>query len=166
MRKSVTILFLGISLFGFSQKVKLKKGDILIDEKPWMKYDGCKTFDDPCSVLNLSGEELIFIKYVDILQEDRISEFDVNYSEVKFLGTNTFVEFEGKANKEILELIYKSKLIDESGQLNEENVQRFIEKYGRPISKRLNRPKNNTNTVIIKEEPSRGSGININIGRQ
>ena len=160
LRSVLTLLFLGICLTGFGQKIKLKKSDVLVDEVVWLKYDGCGMMQSHCSVMNLKGEEIIFIKSID-------SPFDeFMYSEVKFLGMNLMVEFERTSNKSIFEFLYKGKVVDENGDLDEEMVQRLVEKYGTPVSDKLNRTTTtNTNTIIIKEEPSRGSGININLGR-
>ena len=47
-----TVLFLSISLLGYSQKVKLKKGEVLVDDVVWMNYQECGSFDSTCSLLN------------------------------------------------------------------------------------------------------------------
>lgn len=167
MKNIFSILALIVCFSGFSQKVKLKKGEILIDEVLWAKYTDCGPFDSNCSILNLSGEEVIFMKLHNIpggaprTQSNPQGNF--SYKEVKFLGLNATVEFEGTTDKKIFALIYNAKLIGEDGQLDEEKVSRFIEKYGTPVSSR-NTSTNTTNTIIIKEEPRR-SGVNINLGR-
>jgi hypothetical protein len=164
----IIILALGISFTGFSQKVKLKKGDVLVDEALWLKYDGCGGFDSTCSVSNLNGEEIIFMNHVSIEGAGPVmksgTRFDLTYYEVKFLGMKAVVEFEDDSAKKILELIYKGGLVQADGTLDEEKVQRMVEKYGTPVSDRLNRPTGNNQTIIIKED-QRPSGVNINIGR-
>ncbi|HEY0047021.1 MAG TPA: hypothetical protein VGB44_09960 [Flavobacterium sp.] len=168
-RTLLSVLCLVVSVVGFSQKIKLKKGDILVDEVVWLKYDGCGTFQSTCSILNLKGEEVIFIQSYQLEGEAPISPSNskgiLYYMEVKFLGLNASVEFEDYTQKKVLEMIYKGKLINDAGELDEDMVQRFVEKYGSPVSARLNRAKVNTNTVIIREETPR-SGVNINIGRK
>ena len=117
--------------------------------------------------MNQQGEELIYIKFNHLDGEAPSSASNpkgtLNYSEVKFLGLNASVEFEGRTSKKIIEYIHQANLIDGDGKLNEDNVVRFVEKHGNPVSARLNRG-TTTNTVIIREEP-RKSGVNINIGR-
>ncbi|RZJ31317.1 MAG: hypothetical protein EOO48_02450 [Flavobacterium sp.] len=164
----LTVILIGLSVSAFAQKVKMKKGDILVDDVAWLKYDGCGTFESICSILNLQGEEIIFIKTYNLEGEAPISpsnpKGNLYYHEVKFLGMNLSVEFEDRTQKKILELIYKGKLVDEKGQLDEEQVQRFVEKYGMPVSARLNRK--TSNTIIIKEDSDDDRPkVNISIGR-
>ena len=162
MKRILTLLVLFVSLVGFSQKIKLKKGEILVDDVAWLKYDGCGMLSANCSAMNLKGDEIIFIKMIDNPFDDTM------YCEVKFLGMNAMVEFEHTTIKTIFEYLYKGKVVAEDGELDQEKVERFIEKYGTSVSIKLKqRSNNNTNTIIIKEEPRepRGSGVNINIGR-
>jgi len=161
------VIALGISINGFSQKVKLKKGDVLVDEAVWLKYDGCGGFDNTCSISNLAGDEIIFMNFVRIDGAGTLTksgtQFDLTYFEVKFLGMNAVTEFEDHTARKILELIYKGGLVQADGTLDEEKVERMVEKYGTPVSARLNRPTGNQ-TIIIKDESPK-SGVNINIGR-
>ncbi len=167
LRTLLLLAFIAVSSAVSAQKIKMKKGDILVDEAPWLKYDGCGTFQSICSILNQQGDEIIFIKTYNLEGEAPMTpsnpKGNLYYYEVKFLGLNVSAEFEDHTQKKILELIYKGKVVNDKGQLDEEMVQRFVEKYGMPVSARLNRSNNNTNTIIIKEEPR--SGINVNIGR-
>ncbi len=165
MKKLFFILTLFAFFTGFSQEVKLKKGDVLVDGVVWMKYQDCGAFDKTCSLLNLNNEELIFFKFNNI--EGAVPMTSSNpkgnlaYVEVKFLGFNKSFEIQ-KTQKNIIELLFNSKVIDSEGALDQEKAAILVEKYGSEFSDRLNR-KENTNTIIIKEEP-RKPGININIG--
>nr|WP_294777313.1 hypothetical protein [uncultured Flavobacterium sp.] len=158
MKKLFTILFLMISVASFSQKVKLKKGDVLVDEKQWLKYKK-DVFD--YSIMNLKGDEIIFIKYVVRGPNNQVfsKEGEPNYYQVSFLGLNKKVEIR-KFDKDILEILYSGKVVNEDGTLNNEKIDILVEKYGNQYSEN-----NGNNTIIIKEEPVRRSGININIGR-
>ena len=164
----VIMVLLALSATVSAQKVKLKKGDVLVDETPWLKYDGCGTFDSACSLLNAAGDEIIFIKMISIEGEKPITSSNprgtLTYLEVKFLGLNASTEFENVSRKTVIEYLYKGKLVAADGTLDEEMVQRFIEKYGSPVSARLNRGSNTTNTVIIHDEAPR-SGVNIHLGK-
>ena len=169
LKRFVTLCLLTISLLGFSQKVKLKKGDILVDDVVWLKYEGCGGFDSTCSISNLAGDEIIFMNFVRINGAGPVTksgaQFDLTYYEVKFLGMNAVTEFENETARKILELIYKGGLVQADGTLDEEKVERMVEKYGTPVSTRLNRGNNSNNTIIIKEEPRSGSGINVHLGK-
>ena len=169
MKKIIFGLLILFSIFGISQDIKLKKGDVLVDEKVWLNYDGCGGFSNSCSLMVLSSkEEIVYMKFVKIPGVEPITNYnktgDLTYIEVKFLGLNKSIELK-EGFKKAINMIYNSKCINDDGTFDEEKVQRIIEKYGTPFSDRLNRS-NNTNTIIIKEEEEpRRSGININIGR-
>jgi hypothetical protein len=166
MKKIALIIALSFAFLGFSQEVKLKKGSVLIDGNPWLKYQDCGGFDSTCSLLNTTGDEIIFFKWVKVPgAEPRTSsnpEGNLTYVEISFLGLNKKFEIQ-KTQKNIIEMIYLGKIVNEDGTLNEEKVNRMVEKYGTPFSDRLNA--GTKNTIIIRDEPSRGSGVNINIGR-
>lgn len=165
MKKLIFILTLFVSFFGISQEIKLKKGEVLVDGAVWMKYQDCGAFDRTCSLLNLNNEELIFFKFINIEgvvpMTSSNPKGNLAYVEVKFLGFNKSFEIQ-KTQKNIIELLFNSKVIDSDGVLNQEKAAILVEKYGNEFSVRLNK-KENTNTIIIKEEP-RKPGININIG--
>jgi len=165
MKKLIFILSLFVSFFGFSQEVKLKKGEVFVDGAVWMKYQDCGAFDRTCSLLNLNNEELIFFKFINIEgavpSSSSNPKGNLSYVEVKFLGFNKSFEIQ-KTQKNIIELLFNSKVIDSDGVLNQEKAAILVEKYGNEFSDRLNK-KESTNTIIIKEEP-RKPGININIG--
>jgi hypothetical protein len=163
----ITILFLSISLFGFSQKVKLKKGEVLVDDVVWMNYQECGSFDSTCSLLNKNKEEIIFFKFINLEGVEPSTPSNprgtLNYVEVKFLGFNKGFEIR-KTQKDIIQLLYNSKVLTESGELDQEKAAILVEKYGTEFSNRLNRTSNNNTTIIIKEDTPR-NGVNINLGR-
>jgi hypothetical protein len=166
--KKLVLLLLLITFSGFSQKVKLKKGEILIDDVVWMNYQDCGAFDTTCSILNKNKDEVIFFKWVKVKGgEPRTSsnpDGDLIYIEVKFLGFNKFFEIK-KTQKDIITMLYNGKVINSEGELDEDKAARMVEKYGTEFSNRLNQSNNNsTQTIIIKEERPR-NGININLGR-
>jgi hypothetical protein len=171
MKKTITVLFFLVSVFTFSQEIKLKKGEILVDDKVWLNYEGCGGFSASCSLMMVSDkQEIIYMKFIRIEGAEPITSYnktgELTYIEIKFLGLNKFIELDGSFKKAV-NIIYNSKCINEDGTFDEDKVLRLIEKYGTPFSDRLrsnNNNNNNNNTVIIKEEP-RGSGVNINIGR-
>lgn len=168
MKKLILVLLVLVSFSGFSQKVKLKKGEILIDEVVWMNYQDCGSFDTTCSILNKNKDEVIFFKWVAVkgAEPKTASNTDgtLRYVEVKFLGFNKSFEIQ-KMQKDIIALLYNGKVINADGELDQEKAARMVEKYGTEFSNRLNQSNgNNTQTIIIKEETPR-NGININLGR-
>jgi hypothetical protein len=160
MKKIFLGLLLMVSFLGFSQKIKLKKGDVLVDGLVWLKYEN-DTFD--CSVLNLNKEEIIFLKYIVQGPNNQVFSRDgePNYFQISFLGQNKKIEIR-EFEEDILSILYSSKVVNEDGTLNPEKVDRLVEKYGTTFSDKAKL--NTTNTVIIREEPRR-SGVNINTGR-
>lgn len=169
MKKIFTVFFLILTLKSFSQDIKLKKGEVLVDEKVWLNYDGCGGFSNTCSLMISSNkEEIIYMNFVKIPGVEPITNYnktgDLTYIDVKFLGLNRSIELDVTFKKAI-SIISNSKCVNEDGTFDDDKVQRLIEKYGTPFSDRLNKTTtNNNNTIIIKEEPKR-SGVNINIGR-
>jgi hypothetical protein len=162
MKKIIAILVVLISFLSFSQKIKMKKGDLIVDDISWLKYQESNNFD--VSLINASGDEIIFLKFVKQGVDNMIFGDNVkpNYYEVSFLGLSKKVEIRNLP-KQIISIIYNAKIVDDKGVLISEKVDRMVEKYGTSFSDE-NKKTNNTNTIIIKEEPRR-SGININIGR-
>ncbi len=168
MKNIFLVLLLIVSFLGFSQDIKLKKGEVLVDDKAWLNYDGCGGFSQSCSLMMTSNkEEIIYMNLVIVPGVEPITNYnktgDLKYIEVKFLGLNKIIELD-LTFKKAISIIYNSKCVNADGTFDEEKVERLVEKYGTPFSDRLNKTTNNTNTIIIKEEPRR-SGVNINIGR-
>lgn len=168
MKKIITFLILIYSVFGFSQKIKLKKGDVLVDDVVWLKYQDCGSFDSTCSLIGKDGEEIIFFKWINVPGVEPVTQYNkdgsLRYVEIIFVGQKKKIELQ-KTQKNSIEMIYNSKLVNEDGTLNQDKVERLVEKYCTAFSDRLNKS-NNPSTIIINnnQEPVR-SGININIGR-
>ena len=164
MKKLLIALFLLFSIFGFSQKVRVKNGFVTVDGVNWIKCVEPSSYT--FSLLNNNEEEIVFIKPITIPNAEPISQYNndgsVSYFVVKFLGLNK--EYELRTNyKDVLKNLYLSKAINEDLSLNEDKINLLVEKYGNEISNKYGN--NRTETVIIKEEPVRRSGVNINIGR-
>jgi hypothetical protein len=135
-----TFLFLSFSLLGFSQKVKFKKGEVLVDDALWLKYQDCGTFDSTCSLLNKENEEIIFFKFISVKGAEPRTQSNpdgtLRYVEISFLGEKKKIELK-KTQKDCIELLYNSKVVNEDGTLNTEKVDRLVEKYGKEFSDRL-----------------------------
>jgi len=115
-----TLFFIPILMF--SQKVKIKKGIVYVDKKEYLKVD-CSFICEENSIYNLDGKELIFI----MTKGDPNSSKEV-YDKIKFLGTGKSIESK-KTLKGFIKLLYNNKVITESGELNEVEVDKLVEKY-------------------------------------
>ncbi len=164
-------IFLAVSLciisLGFSQEVKIKKDQVFIDEQHWLNSDGCGMFGASCSLSNLNGDEIIYMKYVELKGVEPITNYNktgnVSYSEIKFLGLNVSIELQ-ESYKKIIKILYAAKVVNPDGTLDEEKVQKLVEKYGSAFSERYNKTTNNTIIINNNQEPQR-RGVNINLGR-
>ena len=127
MKRIFTVLLVMISLASFSQKIKLKKGDVLVDDVAWLKYKEYNAFD--YSIMNLNGDEIIYMKFVKQGLDNMIfsNAGDPNYYQISFLGLNKKIEIRNFA-KEIIIILRDSKVVNEDGTLNPEKVDRLVEK--------------------------------------
>lgn len=128
---SKSILIVLFALFSSAvvnaQKVKIKKGIAYVDGKEYLKPSKCGLFQSECSISNLKGEEIIYIKS---LENPRATG---SYFQVTFLGMDTKIEIQ-KTMKPFIKLLYTHNVVDENGALVEEKVKLLYEKYGNEIS--------------------------------
>lgn len=133
------VMFFGISFTSFAQKVKLKKGDVLIDEVVWLKYQDCGGFDKTCSLLDKNNEEIVYLNWVTVPGAEPRTKSNPNgnltYVEIKFLGLKKSFEIQ-KSQKDIIKMLYNSKVINEDLTVNEEKAESMVEKYGTEFSVR------------------------------
>lgn len=149
IKNTLTLLLLLTSFFYcFSQKIKLRNGEVLVDNMVWLRYldGGIRT----CSLLNLHGEELVFINNIST-SSTNVSYYGVtetydSYYEVKFLGTRTYFEIRSSLKK-IMQILYASRVIDTEGRLDKEQAARLVEKYGTSISDAAENRNNNINYI-------------------
>lgn len=148
MKKIITLLFLTVSVLGFSQDINFKKGIVSIDGKECLKYDSSAT---NVTYQNLNGDDIIILKYI------RVN--GLLYNKVIFVESKQ--EFTSESyiftKKLLIEKLLKTNTLVDC-TLNEEKVRTFVLKFDEKVEERLN--SGNTNTIIIKEEPRR-SGVNI-----
>jgi hypothetical protein len=134
MKKVLVLFLLSFSIFGFAQKVKLKDNKILIDKVEVYKYseEGFMT-----TMSTLSDVE--FISIVSATYQERNQLHDPRYTTsspyitryvytVKFLKsgkeltTNLYL-------KDLALAVYKSNMVDENGNIDDEKLDIFITKY-------------------------------------
>lgn len=165
--RAIFVLICLVALSASAQKVKLKKGDVLVDETAWLKYDGCGGWDSVCSLINGSGEEIVFIKFIQSEPSTNMlfNKYGApNYYEVSFLGMNRKIEVR-EFFKDIIQILYNGKVVAADGTLDEDRVNRLVEKYGTSFSDKLNRGSNNTVIIRERDDDDDNPRVNISIGR-
>ena len=114
-----------------AQKVKIKKGIAYVDKKPYVKVE---RESGNMSIYPLEGDdEIIFLKLHDPTPNNNQNLDD--YYIVRFIDSGKEVEIDDKSRKGILKMIYKAKIVNKDGTLNEEKMKKFITKYGSDVSK-------------------------------
>jgi hypothetical protein len=139
MKKVLVILFLSISFLGFSQKVKLKKDKVIIDDVETYNYEReglLTTF----STLN-SSEEFISVLSTEYQTKNDAyyrtpnpSKYGISPMRAEFVFTVKFLKsgkelFTEMAPKEVIKAVFKANLVDENGKIDDEKLDVFITKY-------------------------------------
>ena len=133
----------------YGQKVKLKNDVALVDGTPYITFTTI-TFGSDYAIKNVkSTEDEISILYLDYTDPTKTSSGNpdgkVRWIEVNFLTFDLKCEVDSRGRKGFAKLLYLSKIYVDD-QLNEDNVTKFVNKYGTKFSD--NRPGGNT-TIII-----------------
>lgn len=150
MKKLIFILTIILfSTISFSQKVKMKGDVVSVDGVPFLKFTTI-TFGSDYSVKHINADEeeisILYLSYKDPNQSSSGNpEGYVRWIEVNFLNFDLKCEVDNRTRKAFTKLVYLSNLYVD-GKINEENVKKFVSKYGTKFSD--NRPKSNT-TIII-----------------
>jgi hypothetical protein len=127
------LLFFSISFSGFSQKVKLKNGEVLVDGKVWAQYKESGLLDYS---IYINDNEIIFIKFV-VNGSDNMFYNSNNYFSVRFVGKQKGFEINKTEPKEIIKILFNSKVLNEDGSLNDTSINSLVDKYGNDISPRF-----------------------------
>ncbi|MDI1317607.1 hypothetical protein [Flavobacterium sp.] len=138
MKRIFTILFLGLSLISFSQKVKLKKEKVLIDEVETYNYE---KEGRNITFSTLKSEE--FISVLSTTYEERNpahynqnnpqayrypATLNKEVNTIKFLKSGKEL-FTDMSDKDIIKAVFKANLVDENNNIDEEKLSIFINKY-------------------------------------
>ena len=138
MKKVFTILIMLISLVSFCQKVKLKKDKVIIDDIEVYNYE-----KEGNSITFSSLSDVEFISVLSTTyQEKNPAHYNTNNPQayrypallnkevatVKFLKSGRELSSD-MSDKEIIKAVFKSKLVNENGQIDEEKLNIFINKY-------------------------------------
>lgn len=138
-----------VCFFGFTQKVKIRKDIASVDKEPFLEFTTI-SFGTDYSIKHVDAEEeqisILYLSYNDPSQSNRGNpDGSVRWIEVNFLPYNLKCEIDTRNRKHFTKLIYLSNIYVD-GKLNEENVRKFVNKYGTKYSD--NRPNGNTNIII------------------
>ncbi len=144
MKKIALLIALALLVFSFNElgdklKVMFKKGTILVEKKPWGKYErtGGKSFYS-----TLSGTEFVSVnglsygtgKYYNDSKGVR-REYMHFYAELHFLTTDLEKFETDLVGKSLIRAFIKEGVI-ENDELNLENVKKFKTKYEDNISEK------------------------------
>ena len=143
--KAIVIALLMIfALNASAQKVKIKKGTAYVDKKEYLKFDDCGTFSESCTIMNLEEEEVIVLQYHSFEKPNPTprnpksrapyqSMVTESYAELRFLDLELECEVQ-LSKKKLVKALYKSKVFNEDGSINQENAKKFARKYHRNVS--------------------------------
>lgn len=143
----LSILFISFIAVSFGQKVKFKKGSILVDGDKWGIIETV-TYGSKYTYSTLAEEEYLVMTFEQVKTgeywDNGKEKFDA-YIVVKFLGTDIEkFEMEG-TRKSLVRALIKSEVIVE-GKFNLENALKFKEKHEDSISSKY---KKGSTTIII-----------------
>jgi hypothetical protein len=138
MKNVLLLLMLSFSILGFSQKVKFKKGKVLIDNVEFLNYEeeGLMT-----TYSLLEGGD--FISVVSTYYEVRNDAYytlknaaasGMSPTTKVYVYTVKFIELDKElttdlSRKDLMAAVFKNKIIGEDSSVNKEKVDLFITKY-------------------------------------
>lgn len=125
MKRVFIVLFLTLSVSCFSQKVKIKKDIVYIDEVETYKEDeeGKST-----TISTLSGNEFITLIKDGFEEWKQGNRYYTTVYTIKFLVSGQEV-LTDMSEKEILKAIYKSGMVAADGTIDEQKMNIFVNKY-------------------------------------
>lgn len=129
-----SMLFIGTIFILTAQKVKLKKGNVLVDGKEIMTYD---REDWGTQKIHLYSddktEQLLMIKN----DNETSGYYEDDFIQIKFLQIGEMVEMKSdKSWKGLISWLFKQEIIDMKGIVNEEKIALFIKNYDENITDR------------------------------
>ena len=136
MKSTVLLLaFFLVSVSGFSQKVKFKKGVILADDKELLLYERGGTLDASTYELSeINSKKRIIL----LVQNENGTHMDLNddYTQIKFLTIGQKAEIRGGDLREAIKILLKNEVLRADGTLDESKIELFIKNYDEKISAR------------------------------
>ena len=125
-----------LTAVGFSQKIKLKKGKVLVDGKAIMKYER-QGLGAKITLYSLDNDDEI----IDMLAKGNETPHcrGDDYCMMFFSEDEIKVEtsqFNGMSWKRVIKQIIRSKVLDMDGNINSEKLKKFARKYDENITNR------------------------------
>ncbi len=134
-RYFLTFLLCLITSLGFSQKIKLKKEKIFLDDKEFLSCEkggafGAVTYD--LSELNTNKRIIILV------QNDGGTHMEISddYTQIKFLTKGEQAEIRGGNIYNAIKLLLKNGVLTPEGTLDESQIDLFIKNYDEKISEK------------------------------
>ncbi|RSC93440.1 hypothetical protein [Tenacibaculum singaporense] len=125
-----------ISSLGFSQKIKLKKGKVLVDGKEILNYQK-RGLGTELILYSLDSKDEI----VNMFQENNgtHSYLDDDYKKMFFTKDEIWVESSRVSTrgwKYMIKLLLENNVLDNEGSINSKNLKKFAKKYDENITNR------------------------------
>ena len=137
MKKILSIIFL---LFAFSfanaQKIKLKKGKVLLDGKELFKYEK-EAMGTEFYMYDLKTDALILS--MQSMDNETRGYIEDDFTKIYFVKEKTTIEpnaLHGYSYKKTIEKLIKRKVIDENGNISESKLEEFADQYDENITNR------------------------------
>lgn len=118
-----------------AQKIKLKKGIVYVDEQATFTFER-KAAATECSIYSMDKEEEILFIKTDNRGTARY--LDDDYKQIVFIKSDKKVESKALSTysiKNILGRLFKNKVLDLKGNINEDKLKTFITKHHQHIRK-------------------------------
>jgi len=138
MNKNLLLLVIAIviSSYGYSQKVKLKKGKVLVDGKEILKYEK-QSLGSEITLYSLEDEDEIadFIhdrNGTNSYVEDDFKKLFFSRDEIKIESSR----LRARGWKYIIKTLLKNKVLDLEGNIDTEKLKKFAKKYDENITNR------------------------------
>ena len=118
-----------------AQKIKLKKGDVLLESEKIMTYEREDWGTQKIHLFSLgtTKEQILMIKN----NNETPKNYDDDFLQIKFLTLGETVELKSnKSWKDMIAWLIKSNIIMENGSLNNDEVPLFVKNYDENITGR------------------------------
>ncbi len=134
-RYFLTFLLCLITSLGFSQKIKLKKEKIFLDDKEFLSCEKGGAFGAVAYELSeLNTNKRIII----LIQNDGGTHMEIadDYTQIKFLTKGEQAEIRGGNIYNAIKLLLKNGVLTPEGTLDESQIDLFIKNYDEKISEK------------------------------
>ena len=144
----LSLLFISNQANAQKTKIKIKDGIASVDGKPYLKWKKINSTEAFLSSLKVDEEE-IAASWLNYTDPARVSDSNpkglVRWIELYFPNLDLRCEVSSTTRKGLINLLIQYKIYVD-GDLNEENVQKLVKRYGMRISE--NRPSGNVKVII------------------